>query len=260
MNIDLEKAQKEFIKYTEKYNLKEESIERKQKHSLRVMKISEEIATNLKLGKEEIQIATLIGLLHDIARFEQYTQYKTFKDVESFDHGDYGVKILFEDGMIRKFIETNEYDEIIKKAIKNHNKFAIGEGLNKDEMLFAKIIRDADKIDIIYEATGIFWKGQEEGINNSKISEKMWNSVIERKMFKREKGMNLIGLDNVISVIVFIFDMYFTESFQILQQKNYINLIIDRFNPLYEKERIEKLRNIANEYIKQNASEKKNLI
>ena len=66
MNVDLENAQKEFIKYTEKFNLKDKNVKGKQLHSLRVMKISSQIAINLKLNKEQIQIATLIGLLHDI--------------------------------------------------------------------------------------------------------------------------------------------------------------------------------------------------
>lgn len=58
------------------------------------MKISKRIAKGMKLTQEEIDIATLIGLLHDIARFEQYTKYHTFKDAESIDHGDLGAEIL----------------------------------------------------------------------------------------------------------------------------------------------------------------------
>jgi len=120
MNINLERAKKELIKYTDNYDLKNEHIKRKQLHSLRVMEISKQIAEGLQLSQEEIELATLIGLLHDIARLEQYTQYGTYKDLESFDHGDYGAEILQKD--IRKYIETEQYDEIIIKAVKNHNK------------------------------------------------------------------------------------------------------------------------------------------
>ena len=51
--------------------------------------------------------------------------------------------------MIREFVLNNEYDSIIYKAIKNHNKYKIEEGLSEKEKLYSKIIRDADKIDII---------------------------------------------------------------------------------------------------------------
>ena len=51
----------------------------------------------------------LIGLLHDIARFEQYTKYKTFRDSISIDHGDLGVEILFEEKEIEKYDLDKKY-------------------------------------------------------------------------------------------------------------------------------------------------------
>ena len=53
MNIDLNKSKKEFIKYTENYDLKDENLERKQLHSLRVMEISEQIAKGIGLPQED---------------------------------------------------------------------------------------------------------------------------------------------------------------------------------------------------------------
>ena len=191
MKLNLEKAQKEFIKYTEKYNLKDENIKRKQGHSLRVMEISKQIATNINLSEEQIQIATLIGLLHDIGRFKQYTEIGLGDNLEGFDHGDYGAKTLFEDGIIRNFIETSKYDEIIRKAIKNHNKFAIEEGLTEEELLFAKIIRDADKIDILYESIDIYYKNNEEEVNKSVLSEKIYNEFTKKATIKKGKNVRL---------------------------------------------------------------------
>ena len=143
--MNLEKAKEEFLKYTKSYDLNNSNIFRKQTHSLRVMEISKQIAEGLNLTQEEVELATLIGLLHDIARFEQYTRFKTFKDSLSIDHGNLGVEILDKD--IRKYIKTDKYDEIIKIAVKNHNKYAIESGLTKEQELFSKIVRDADKID-----------------------------------------------------------------------------------------------------------------
>ena len=251
MEINLENAKEKFINYTETYNLKDENIKRKQQHSLRVMKISEQIATKLKLDKEQIQIATLIGLLHDIGRFKQYTEIGLGDNIEGFDHGNYGVKILFEDGMIRKFIETDQYDEIIKKAIKNHNKFAIEDGLTQEELLFAKIIRDADKIDIIYESEYIFYKGQEELINQSILTEKIYNQFMKKTLVKKEKNVNLKFIDDIVCVLAFIFDINYKTSFKILKEKDYISKILNRYNFEDEKtsQRVEKIKKLANEYI-----------
>lgn len=249
MEINLNKAKEEFIKYTSNYDLTNSNIDRKKYHSIRVMEISKKIATKMKLNQEKIDIATLVGLLHDIGRFKQYQKTKTFNDLESFDHGDYGVQILEKD--IRNYIETNKYDEIIKKAIKNHNKFKIEDGLTKQEELFAKIIRDADKIDILYESIEMFWKNEEEQINNSFISENVWSQIKKQQLIKREKGNRLENIDGVISVIGFIYDINFKESFEILKEQNYINLVINRFNlkDKNEKDKLEKIRKDANEYI-----------
>ena len=253
MNIDLEKAKIEFIKYTENYDLKNEHIERKQLHSLRVMEVSRQIAEGLELSQQDIELATLIGLLHDIARFEQYTQYKTFSDLQSIDHGDFGAEILEKD--IRKYVETNQYDEIVKKAVKNHNKFKIEEGLSEKEELFAKIIRDADKIDIFYESVDIFWKGQENQVEESYISEDVIKQFESCSQTKRKINETIV--DKVIRVITFIFDMNFKPSFEIIKKEEYINKILDRYNfkDEYTKQKVEQIRKIANEYVKTKVEE-----
>ena len=252
MKIDLEKAKKEFLRFTENYDLQNKDILRKQKHSLRVMEISKQISNELKLNEEEIQISALIGLLHDIARFEQRKLYETFHDTKSFDHGDYGEKILEKN--IRKYIETNQYDKIIKTAVRNHNKFKIEDGLSEKENLFSKIIRDADKLDIFYEAVEMFWKGKEKQIEETVILDKVIEQFKKQLTIKREdieQGKNTIN--NVISIIAFIYDMNFKPSFEILKKENYINRILDRFNVKDEKTKkeIEEIRKISNKYIEQ---------
>ena len=116
--LDLNKCKKEFLEYIKNYDEDEVNINLKIYHSLRVMEISKQIAKNVCKDDEEVEIAALIGLLHDIARFEQVTIYKTFNDLRSIDHGDLGSKILQKDNYLRKYIDSSGYDEIILKAIK----------------------------------------------------------------------------------------------------------------------------------------------
>lgn len=249
--INIKNAKEEFLKYTKLFDLSNSNINRKQGHSLRVMEISKKIAESLNITKEEVKLATLIGLLHDIARFKQYEEYKTFHDYESFDHGDKGVEILKENNFIRKFIKENKYDEIIYKAIKNHNKFKIEDGLNEKELMFSKIIRDADKIDIIYEATCIFYVGEEKEIEDSYVSDKVFEQITKEELVKRNKELKIDGVNKIISVIAFVYDIYYSESFSILYKNNYINKIIDRFEyKNYEtKIKMNELKNKVNTYI-----------
>ena len=86
-----------FDDFVMKYDLNENMIKYKYNHSYRVVHQAEEIARSLELDEEDRALASLIGLLHDIARFRQWTDYKTFSDDESFDHGKEGVKILFDE-------------------------------------------------------------------------------------------------------------------------------------------------------------------
>lgn len=250
MTVDIEKAKKEFLNYTNKFDLTNVRQKGKQEHSLRVMEVSKEIAEKLNLSEEEMQLATLIGLLHDIARFEQYKQYQTFKDSQSFDHGDYALAILEKD--LRKYIETDQYDNIIKKAIKNHNKYKIEDGLTEEELLFAKIIRDADKLDIFYESAYIFWKGEEYKVEESKISSDMLDKFKEQKQIKKQPGKQIQPIDEIVLLIAFIFDMNFKVSFEILQKENYINVILNRYHMKDEisKKALEEIRKIANQFIR----------
>lgn len=256
MKIDIEKAIKEFIKYTENYDLTDFHLEGKQEHSLRVMEISKQIAERLNLSEIEVQVATIIGLLHDVARFEQWKKYKTFKDLESIDHGDLAVEILKTD--LRKYVEITDYDEIILKAIKNHNKFQIIDELNEKERLFAEIIRDADKIDIFYESLEIFWIGREEEIANSNMSDKIFETIINKQLLKRQKGEKRQPIESIVSVMAFVFDINQKPSFEIIKENDYINKILNKYivKDIDTKEKVEKIRTVVNTFIDEKIQEK----
>ena len=117
--------------------------------------------------------------------------------------------------------------------------------------MFAKIIRDADKLDILYESTCMFWKGRENLVEESKITPE----IIEE--FKRNEPVDIryrkTPVDEIVSVVAFIFDINYGTSFEILKRENYINKIIDRYNMIDKntKEQLEYIKNIASEYIEQ---------
>ena len=253
MILDIKKAEKEFLKYVKNFDETEYMINLKKHHSIRVMNISNQIAKTIFKDEKQIELASLIGLLHDIARFEQYTKYKTFNDLESFDHGDYGVEILKKDNYIRKFIQTDKYDNIILKAIENHNKFQIEKGLTEEELAYSKLIRDADKLDIFFEACTLFYKDQKYKIENSKISKYIEKDFKEKKIIKREKGKRIDGIDNVLSTIAFVFDLNYKESFKILKKEDYINKIFNQFDFKFDetKEKVKELKKLTSDYIEE---------
>lgn len=226
--IDIEKAKMFFLEYVKAYNAEDGKIALKINHILRVSKISREIAEKLNLEYEDKILAELIGLLHDIGRFEQIKRYNTFSDGKSIDHGNYGAKILFEDGLIRKFIEDDKYDEIIRKAILNHNKLIIEEGLNERELLHVKIIRDADKLDI-FNVLII------EKLENSYGCIEMKNEKISHQIYLEFKKQHMINYNNIkthadllVAHIAYIFDLNFNYSLKYVKENNYIKRLEEK--------------------------------
>ena len=73
--IDIEKAYIEFDKYVSHFNPNNGRIKLKIDHIKRVATMSKKIAKNLNLDEEQVKLAELIGLFHDIGRFKQAELY-----------------------------------------------------------------------------------------------------------------------------------------------------------------------------------------
>ena len=149
MRIDRERVKNVFAAYTALYDINDEKIRLKVEHTYRVAEAAERIAESLELSKEDTDLAWLLGMLHDIGRFEQVKNYGTFVDSRSVNHGALGADILFREGRIRDYVDEREEDIIIERSIRLHNVFLLPEDLTDREELFAKLLRDADKIDIM---------------------------------------------------------------------------------------------------------------
>lgn len=254
VNIDI--AKKEFKKFLDKYNNEDDpGFKLKIVHTNYVVENARDIACKLKLSDDDIALAELIGLLHDIGRFEEITFLKEFDNIK-FDHAGYGVKMLFEDNLIRTFIDDDSYDSIIKVAIDNHSRLFIVDGLEERELLHSKIIRDADKLDN-------FRVKLDEKIENifpGKIKDKseMENSTISLEVMEKVREHKPISLndrktilDYWICVLAFVFDLNFDLSLEIVKENNYIDLLIDRFEykDTETKMNMEEIRQIIKKFI-----------
>ena len=254
-------AIEEFRKYImENYDPKDGMIGLKIRHTYGVVDASEYIAKSIGLDNENIQLARIIALLHDIGRFEQAKQYKDYRDYKNIDHAELGVKILFEEGFIRKFIQDDKYDNIILKAIKNHNKLEIEDGLNEEELLHAKIIRDADKTDNfrvkVEERFEDISNLTREELENSNITDKIYNDFMNNKLIVISERKE--PLDFWISYIAFIFDYNFTVGLKYIYDGNYINTMIGRLDYKKDevKEKMSKIRRHALEYVENRINNK----
>lgn len=255
--IDLKKAEQVLDEYIACYDDEDAKIALKKQHIKRVRQEAKEIAQYLKLGEEDCQLAELIGLLHDIGRFEQIKRYHTFSDRNSVDHAELGLEILFQDGYIRKFVQDDQYDSIIYKAIHNHNKYRIEEGLTGQELLHSKIIRDADKLDIlkleIIEPLEVLLNKKE--IENENISEEIYEQFLKYQTINRENVKT--DLDIWLVNIAFIFDLYFSISFKKVKENGYIHDLIARIHYQEEdtKRKMQEIEKVAYQYMQKRIEE-----
>lgn len=234
--IDIIKAEKTFKEYLKEYDVKSEKVALKVTHTYGVVKASEYLAKKLNLNEEDTNLSRLIALLHDIGRFEQSKANDDVYDNADntlFDHAEYGCKVLFENGMIRRFIEDDKYDNIIYKAILNHNRISIEEGLSEKELLHAKLIRDNDKTDNFRVKLSESFKvllGTDniEEIENERISDDIYKTFMKKSLIKY--GDAQTPLDRWSAYIAFIYDYNFDESLMYLKENDLVNKCFDRIN------------------------------
>jgi hypothetical protein len=121
-------------------------LELKRKHCLMVAGHCREISTELGWSDDDVVIAETLGLLHDIARFPQFSEFGTFQDAVSINHGERGCQIVSGLEFITGLSEERRF--CILDGIRYHNARTIPHTLNDSSMPFVKLIRDADKLDI----------------------------------------------------------------------------------------------------------------
>ena len=124
----------------------QENIKHKEEHTLRVCKNIVLIGKSIDLERNELYLAETIALFHDIGRFKQFKTYGTFDDRKSENHAALGVKILKETRLLSCLSECEQ--NLICNAVEYHNLPKLPDNESPDCLLFSKLIRDADKLDI----------------------------------------------------------------------------------------------------------------
>lgn len=229
-----------FNDYTDKFDTNMNAIALKKEHTYRVVNKCALLAKSLNLNNEDLELSMIIGLFHDIGRFYQYTEYGSFFDYKTIDHGDLGVEIVNN----QKILEDNPNKEIIIKAIRNHNKYEIENNLSEREKLFCKVIRDADKLDILE----LVIEGKIKVSNhNEEYNENAINDIINGKQLLISKYPN--DVDKTLVRFGLINDINFDYSKQYILNNHILDQLIDIFekaNPI-GKEDINKIKVKLNE-------------
>lgn len=254
--IDRVFVQNAFNEYVNSFDLNAEKIALKKDHSFHVAEVSEELGRALNLNDNDVELAWLIGQLHDIGRFTQLRDFDTYNDSISVDHARLGADILFKQGRIWDYLHEDDLNandlRIVEIAIREHNAFEVREDLSEREQLFCNIIRDADKIDIFRviseyppEAT---WEVTVEQLRTSTISEKVIELVRNHSLVRKE--YRITPLDQLVGAVSMIFGMNYDYSVILSKRQGNIEKIFNNvICPSDKNETIEYVTRIVYDYM-----------
>jgi hypothetical protein len=135
--------------------------------------------------------------------------------------------------MIRKFVEEDKYDEIIRKAIINHNRTHIEPDLNERELLFANIIRDADKADIMYiiATDDIYKDNTPDDFNTGAITEELMKQFLDDG-YLDYKLIQTRG-DDVLTIYAMMADINYPVTADYILKEKFVDIFTQKIYDQY---------------------------
>ncbi len=227
--MDKDRAQRAFMEYVAAYDANNPRIALKTHHTLRVAQLCQRIAEGLEMDQADVDLAWLLGLLHDIGRFEQVRRYDTFSDARSVSHAQLGATVLFEPGdngtpLIRSFEPSGTHDKLIRSAVALHSDYRLPTDLDEQTTRFCNILRDADKIDIIRvnricPIEDIYGVSSKQ-MRASEVSPACVECFYQHRCIPRD--IRVHPADVLLSHICFAWELCFPVSLQILREQGYL--------------------------------------
>lgn len=194
-------------------------------HSIRVSRICAAIGSDLGLDRDRLRLARAIGLLHDVARFEQLIRYGTFVDRVSVDHGDLGADLLQATPLVKALSASDR--TILLHAVRHHNAAVIPQESEAAVSFYLKLVRDSDKLDI-YRVLCDIWlqpHGNEPASEalNLKDSPEVSSPIVAAIEARHIAPMAAVKTtaDLLLVRLAWVFDLHFDPTFTHLARLGY---------------------------------------
>jgi len=227
------------------------NIRMKEEHTYRVCKNIVMIGRDMNLDEKQLLIGETIALFHDVGRFEQFKRYRTFNDRRSQNHAKLSVELLKRTGVLTRLSKSEE--TIIYKAVSYHNLYKLPMEEEDICLFYAKLLRDADKLDIwstILEYYGIRHLHPNPALelelpDTQEYSPGFIDSIMNGRC--TDIGDMKTYNDLKLSLLSWVFDINFLPTYQYIQQHGYIDRVVDSLPDTID---IRKVQKHVNKYIK----------
>jgi len=208
------------------------NLKLKENHSQRVCEEMRYLADELGLTGNQKRIAEAIALFHDIGRFKQFVKYGTYNDPRSVNHCLLGVEVLHQTKVLEG-LERKER-ELIEKAVEYHGSRELPDNLDGECLLFSKLVRDADKLDVLYVVMQ-YYKQYRDNPEEFKLELELpdepgySDEVIENILCGRRVDYNRLQTMNDMKLcqLAWVYDVNFTATLKRLRQHRLLEKMFD---------------------------------
>jgi hypothetical protein len=227
-------CRKWFEDYTSRFHCQdaetEANIMLKLGHTYRVCENITVIAGSLGISGEDLALAKAIALLHDVGRFEQLRGFGSFDDRMTLDHAMLGLKAINRARILCSLPKRER--NLIRRSIWHHNKYSIPVTEKADVAFFSKLIRDADKLDILGVVSEHFKRRDQHpnraldfGLTDELVlSEKVVSDILQGKMVRINVLKTLGDLRLLYSS--WIFDINFPVTLDMIKENGYLERLL----------------------------------
>jgi hypothetical protein len=208
------------------------NLKLKEDHSRRTCGEMVYIVNELGLGDGDRCLGEAIGLLHDIGRFKQFLKYRTYNDPRSVDHGLLGVEVLRKANLLDSL--DAEERRLIEKSVEYHGVKELSPGLDERCLLFSRLIRDADKLDVFHTAIGYYtdYEAAPDGYclelefpNDPTCSPGVVEAVLGERLidYCELRTWN----DAKLLQLGWVYDVYFVATLKRIRERRFLEQIIE---------------------------------
>jgi len=205
------------------------NLDLKEEHTHRVGEAMERITAGLGLSAEARRIAATVALFHDLGRFPQYRRYRTFRDVDSVNHAKLALLELHRHRVLHTLASAERC--LIGRAIVLHNRRDLPAALDPDTLLHSRLIRDADKLDILKVMAEHFRLPEEQ--RNAVVTLGLGPKPgVRDVVFNRFFAGRIMAYKDLVSkdelkvlLLSWVFDINFLPTLEILREQEHVRSI-----------------------------------
>ncbi len=208
------------------------NVRLKEDHTRRVCENIVAIGNDLDLDPHALLLAEVTALFHDIGRFEQFRRYRTFNDARSENHALLALRVLEEHDLLRRLPPAER--EIVSRSVRYHNVRAISGDESASVLFHARLLRDADKLDVYYTVI-TYYRQYKEDPGGFKLELELPDEpgytdiVIENILNEQQTDYQKLKTLNDMKLLQlgWVYDVNFTATLKRISKCGYLKMLID---------------------------------